>query len=388
MIKMEKHDTIIIGAGPGGLTAAKELAKKDRDVLVLERKPEDKIGDKVCGGGLPENVWKDVPSSLYKGVFTPIIHMGEIEATTQLLGMKIATVERIDLGQYQLKQAERFGAEIRGNSSVSDVKLRQNKVICNGEEIEYDNLIFACGANSRLLKRIGLKTDIMIGYDWDVEEKFRDLEFFYDVEHLGVIYAWIFPHGDHASIGSGYSPRFGQKGEESRKTIEKFFNDKGIDFRYAKKRAAPMNIAYNYFKRRNIYLIGDSASFLNVLTGEGIYQAMKSGEIAAKAIVNKEYKWRKAIKDVYRYHQVVNPALFAMNIFEFKNINPKRIQKIFGWLEGSKYGHRALSRINHRLAKSLKHYPGFATFLYLSQLYAPTTLTLWDTIKDYMEVLI
>ena len=42
---MEKHETIIIGAGPGGLTAAKELAKKDRDVLVLERKPEDRIGD-------------------------------------------------------------------------------------------------------------------------------------------------------------------------------------------------------------------------------------------------------------------------------------------------------------------------------------------------------
>jgi len=34
---MERHDAIIIGAGPGGLTAAKELAKKDRDVLVLER---------------------------------------------------------------------------------------------------------------------------------------------------------------------------------------------------------------------------------------------------------------------------------------------------------------------------------------------------------------
>ena len=92
------------------MSTAKELAKKDRDVLVLERKSEDKIGDKVCGGGLPENVWKDVPSSLYKGTFTPIIHMGEIEATTQLLGMKIATVDRIDLGQYQLKQAENLGA--------------------------------------------------------------------------------------------------------------------------------------------------------------------------------------------------------------------------------------------------------------------------------------
>jgi len=39
------------------------------------------------------------------------------------------------------------------------------------------------------------------------------------------------------------------------------------------------------------------------------------------------------------------------------------------------------------LVKSLKCYPGFTTFLYASMLFAPTTLTSWDTIKDYMEVL-
>ena len=42
------------------------------------------------------------------------------------------------------------------------------------------------------MKRIGLKTDIGIGYDYDVEEKFRDLEIFYDVEKIGIAYAWIF----------------------------------------------------------------------------------------------------------------------------------------------------------------------------------------------------
>ena len=110
---------------------------------------------------------------------------------------------------------------------------------------------------------------------------------------------------------------------------------------------------------------------------------MRSGEIAANAIIDKEYNWKKAIKDVYRYHQVVNPALFAMNIFEPKNMDLKRIQKILGWLEGLKYGHQALSRINHRLAKSLKCYPGFATFLYLSQLYAPTTCS---KIEDFWHV--
>ena len=78
-----------------------------------------------------------------------------------------------------------YVTEISGNSPVSDVRLMQNKVLCN-------------------------------------------------VEKIGIQYAWIFPHGDHASIGSGYFPRFDQKGEESRKTIEKFFKDRGIDLGYAK----------------------------------------------------------------------------------------------------------------------------------------------------------
>jgi len=37
VLERERHDTIIIGAGPCGFTVAKELAKKDRDVLVLEK---------------------------------------------------------------------------------------------------------------------------------------------------------------------------------------------------------------------------------------------------------------------------------------------------------------------------------------------------------------
>jgi flavin-dependent dehydrogenase len=40
---MEKYEVLIVGAGPGGLTAAKELAFKDKDVLVLEKRAEDEI---------------------------------------------------------------------------------------------------------------------------------------------------------------------------------------------------------------------------------------------------------------------------------------------------------------------------------------------------------
>jgi digeranylgeranylglycerophospholipid reductase len=49
----ENWDVIVIGAGPGGLTAARECALKDLKTLCIDRKQE--IGNPVrCGEGLGE----------------------------------------------------------------------------------------------------------------------------------------------------------------------------------------------------------------------------------------------------------------------------------------------------------------------------------------------
>lgn len=43
---MEKHEVVIVGAGPAGLKAAEILAENGKDVLVIERSPEKRIGAK------------------------------------------------------------------------------------------------------------------------------------------------------------------------------------------------------------------------------------------------------------------------------------------------------------------------------------------------------
>ena len=48
---MSDRDVIVVGAGPAGSTAATVLARRGRDVLLLDRAEFPR--DKVCGDGIP-----------------------------------------------------------------------------------------------------------------------------------------------------------------------------------------------------------------------------------------------------------------------------------------------------------------------------------------------
>ena len=53
------YDVIVVGAGPAGSTAAKNLAEKGIKVLLLDKAKFPR--DKPCGGGLPTRVKKRFP---------------------------------------------------------------------------------------------------------------------------------------------------------------------------------------------------------------------------------------------------------------------------------------------------------------------------------------
>jgi len=206
---MEKHDVVIVGAGPAGLKAAELLGRAGKDVLVVERDEEKKIGDKPCAGGLPPHAMKYFPEELFENVVNSVtLWVGDKKLVVDLNEPMIALVSRLEIGQYQLKLAKEAGAGIMAGTPVKGLDREKNEVILNdGERIGYKYLIAADGSTSVIRRALGYNTKQMVQcIEYPVTGNFDELEVHFDLKKYGATYVWLFPHKGYASIGTGMFP--------------------------------------------------------------------------------------------------------------------------------------------------------------------------------------
>jgi geranylgeranyl diphosphate/geranylgeranyl-bacteriochlorophyllide a reductase len=294
---METFDVIVVGGGPSGATAAQNIAKKGAKVLLL-----DKGGRiKPCGGAIPPRLIRDyaIPAHLIVAridaarIVSPSGRLAHMPVDGSYVGM----VDREQFDEYLRDRAAEVGAtRITGSYTKStrddDGTLRIHYELKDGSEASARTKL-AIGADGALSK-LGRdhipdahKTKLVFAYHEIVErpdnaETYSPerCDVYYNARYSPDFYAWVFPHGKTASIGTGSA----HKGFALRDAVAKLREDAGLaNSKTIRKEGAPIPLKplKKWDNGRDVLLAGDAAGVVAPASGEGIYYAMLGGELAA-----------------------------------------------------------------------------------------------------------
>lgn len=314
---MEFYDVIVVGGGPAGSTCATLLGKKNRKVLLLDKAkfPRDKTcGDGITGksrGFLEElNLIDEVEknSAIYDGIDLTWPYGSKTVVKTDDKHYSYVC-KRIVFDNILFQNAKNY-VDVREEFYVTDVIVEDGKVVGvrgtngpNGPQTEFRAKIVvgADGANSVIATKLGLnkfnsshRLSAIRAYYKGVKGVGKNLEIMI-FKSVVPGYFWIFPlPNGMANVGIGMVVKDMQKRKISlQKTMEEeIANNPIIKDRFEgaelvseiKAWTLPAASAFRKNYGNGFVLIGDAASLIDPLSGEGIGNAMLSASIAADII--------------------------------------------------------------------------------------------------------
>jgi geranylgeranyl reductase family protein len=309
-------ETVIIGAGPAGTTAATLLARAGRDVLVVDKATFPR--DKCCGDGLTALALRELESlGLEPGTVDSWRVVDEVvirgpggkERRYRLPdgpGYHAAVARRMDLDQALVDLATCAGARIEQGCALTSATAHENGVDLAVEglgTITARNVIGADGMWSPLRKALGLKVDGYRG-EWHAFRQYfenvspragNELIVWFEKDLLPG-YAWSFPLADgRANIGFGIqrggSHTVGDMKELwpdllSRPHVREVLGPDARPEGPHKAWPIPARVGRVPLVGPHTLFVGDAAAVTDPMTGEGIGQAILTGRLAAEAIMS------------------------------------------------------------------------------------------------------
>jgi len=341
----------VVGAGPAGATAARTLARAGVPVRLLDRSGFPR--NKPCGGGISLRVLRRFPhvKPALSHISTRLLDRLYLEgpdgasAVIQASEPAALMIRRLEFDALLVSLARDAGAElvsgvdiVQASQDAAGVSLKSR----DGREFTAPLVIAADGVYSVVARRLGINPGwppAAVALDMMEETprtELRDLDpstlwvaYGYEpgrgpagarrriggpprAAHSG--YAYIFPKRDHVNIGIGYMlSEFRERVAAAPYDLQRDFvadlRDRGlVAGESVKKNFTPFQIPVGGPLRRpargRVLLAGDAGGFVNGFTAEGIYYAMVSGDLAARAVIESSGRlpgaagrYRRAVDD-------------------------------------------------------------------------------------------
>ncbi|MCS4542041.1 MAG: NAD(P)/FAD-dependent oxidoreductase [Euryarchaeota archaeon] len=308
------HDVIVVGAGPSGSTTAYLCAKSGFNVLLLDKKFPRR---KICGGSIsPKSIklleklkfnLNDAPKNWFSKIKL-FSYDGSSADLPLPESMKGYVTDRFTFDAALVNAAIDNGTNFYSNAKCVDV-IKENGFIKgvtvrrdgNPETLYGKIVVAADGANSIIMSKLGLlnhspeTTAICMRAIYSNVENLSDSIEFHCNSFAPEGFGWVFPCGNgQANIGIGGSvAKYQQRNLSIPKAFEwftkvypivsKFLKDAKI---IAEPAGFPLNSSIPQKTYGNGFIaVGEASGFCNSLSGEGIYYAIKSGELAARTII-------------------------------------------------------------------------------------------------------
>jgi geranylgeranyl reductase family protein len=312
--RSHEYDVVIAGCGPAGATAGALLARSGVHVALMDRCTFPR--PKLCGGllsgktmALLGHLFGETPETLTAGgIIDSMASEYSIcwknhTLVRQTSEVPFTFVERSVYDRFLLEKARSAGAEVMEGQALSRLDADANEVFTSaGKRLKARFIIGADGCHSVVRKFFPMHRtrhpersgNLAVGLEVSIprNDSLQDMD--HPRVHLGYVdwgYAWAFPNAGCIIVGLGglvHKNKFNFK-----EILSSFLSDLGViphpdGLRGLLVQGHP--IPYGNEMHDPVYkdllLVGDAAGFADPITGEGIYHAQKSAEMAAQSILH------------------------------------------------------------------------------------------------------